>query len=70
MDVLFALQDAQNQKLKTSVWYREVNDSVFFRACWTPELDLLQDVIIRRNRYYLVFVVLYVCSRPDLLESE
>ena len=119
MYLIFALQDTQNQKLKTSIWYREVNDYFFsFYACWTPEIDLLKNVIIWKNRYYLFFfffwlhhvpcgilfpwpgiklmppvvkalslnhwiasevpgidvifpfIVPYICSRPDLLESE
>ena len=117
--LIFALQDTQNQKLKTSIWYREVNDYFFsFYACWTPEIDLLKNVIIWKNRYYPFFSFFgctmwcvgvlvpwpgiklmppavkalslnhwiasevpginiifpfkfpYICSRPDLLDSE
>lgn len=64
MDFLSALQDAQNQKLKRSVWYHEANDYISSCACWTPDLDLSQNIITLRNRYHL-----HVYSSSDLQQT-
>ncbi|XP_028617942.1 5-hydroxytryptamine receptor 3B-like, partial [Grammomys surdaster] len=42
-EILFALQDVQNQKLKTSVWYREVWNDEFLS--WNSSLfDEIQEI--------------------------